>query len=468
MIGALIKSGVSDWQIFQQKNGFADIHVSGEWLDQMAEEESSQVHICVKKEDSGEPVIWWKKCNMRGNSWDVTLHVPAGGLYQIETCFTINSKEWSEWAVRGDIVSHIGVGDLYVIAGQSNSSGYGKDYIYDPCELGVHVLKNNEKWQLAVHPLQDSTGAEGCPVNMDGGSTGHSLYLSFAKYLKRELHYPIGLIQTSRGGSYMDQWSPDGGELYVNMMERIRLAGGRVKGIVWYQGCSDVREDLCRTYYDKFLEWKRCVCRDLQDPGLSVLVCQLNRCYRGKTPDSDEGWGMIREHQRCFGHLENVYTVPTSDCVISDGWGHISAKSNIALGERLAKTALTHMYGKPFLCDAPDVNSAVQVSDREVLLTFEHVYDKLETFGCDSAKMAFTVEDRDGTAELESYETPDRNKLLLRVRRTLGEACVVHCASEGDMQRVVPVDFATHLPIISFYRVKVKKETTDNADFEQI
>ncbi len=455
MIGVLIKEGISDWQIFQQENGFARITVAGKWQYEDGMEATSQVHICVKREDSGEPVIWWQKCNMRGHNWDITLKIPTGGLYLIETCLTVDTGEWSEWAVRGDIVSHIGVGDLYVIAGQSNSAGYGKDYIYDPCELGVHVLKNNEKWQLASHPLQDATGAADCPVNMDKGSTGHSLYLSFAKYLKRELNYPIGLIQTSKGGSFIDQWSPEGGELYQNMMERIRQAGGKVKGIVWYQGCSDATQDLCMAYYDKFLEWKNQVCRQLQAPELSVLVCQINRCYKGKTSESDASWGMLREYQRRLGYLENVYTVPTNDFQLSDGWGHISAKSNIALGERLAKVALTHIYGRSFLCDAPDIFSAVQVADREILLTFDHVYDKLETFGCGPDKLAFTAEDENGVVRLQSYEVPEKNKLLLCFERSLGESCVIHCASEQDMQRVVPVDFATHLPILSFYGVNV-------------
>ena len=29
----------------------------------------------------------------------------------------------------GDMVKHIGVGDLFLIAGQSNAVGYGRDYI---------------------------------------------------------------------------------------------------------------------------------------------------------------------------------------------------------------------------------------------------------------------------------------------------------------------------------------------------
>ncbi len=457
MTGALIRKGVSDWQIFQQSDGFAEITITGEWCHEKITEENAQVYICVKKEETGEPVIWWQKSIMRGKEWEITLKVPAGGLYQIETCLGSSKEQWSEWASRGDIVYHVGVGDLYVIAGQSNSAGYGKDYIYDPCELGVHILKNSGKWNLAVHPLQDSTGAPENPVNMDGANTGHSLYLSFAKYLKRELHYPIGLIQTAKGGTGIDEWSPENGPLYANMMDRIRLAGGKVKGVLWYQGCSDTLVELYQSYYDKFVEFKESICRELSDPTLPFFVFQLNRCYNLRTEQRDLCWGMIREQQRRLGYLEHIYTIPTTDSPLSDGCGHNNAKANIGLGERLAKKVLCHVYGKSFLCDAPDICAAEQTGDQEILLTFEPVYDKLETFWCTPDKSAFAAEDEEGTPELENYEGIGRNQILLKFRRTLGENCVVHCASDMDMQKIVPVDYATHLPIFSFYGYKVKK-----------
>ena len=193
MLGVIIKDGIKPWQIFQQENGIANIKISGIW--EYENEEVANVFICVKKEDSGEPIIWWKPCICDGHLWNVELEVPVGGLYQIETCLVIPQKSlydidfceiekekvWSEWAIRGDIIPHVGVGDLYVIAGQSNSVGWAKDYIYDPCELGVHILKNDRKWHLAQHPLQDSTNADFTP-NFDPGISGHSLYLSFAKF----------------------------------------------------------------------------------------------------------------------------------------------------------------------------------------------------------------------------------------------------------------------------------------------
>ncbi len=457
MIGALIHDGARDWQIFQQQDGFAQIKLSGQWLCEDAQEHTGQVYACVKREDSGEPIIWWTRCAMDGRDWTVALAVPVGGLYYIETCLVLDRQEWTEWAIRGDIISHIGVGDLYVIAGQSNSAGYGKDFVYDPCELGVHILKNDGSWHLAVHPLQDSTGAAEAPANLEPNNTGHSLYLSFAKYLKRELNYPIGLIQTARGGSQMDHWSADGGALYLNMLLRIQAAGGAVKGIVWYQGCSDATRELCAGYYDKFVAWLHAVRRQLQAPRLPVFVFQLNRCYGSKAEDSDYAWGRIREQQRCFGYLPDVYVIPTIDSTVSDACGHNSARANMILGERLAKTALTHLYGKAFLCDAPNIARAVQTGPRQVLLCFDRIYDKLDTFCCTPDKLAFTVEDRDGPIELESYALLTGRTLELVLKRQLGEAPHVHCAHEQDMQRLVPMDFATHLPILAFYGIAVEK-----------
>ncbi len=454
MIGAFITAGAENWQIFQQEKGFARITLSGQW--QYQDAASPQVYVCVKKEDTGEPIIWWTKCIMNGSNWSIALDVPAGGLYNIESCLVPDRPVWTEWAIRGDMISHIGVGDLYVIAGQSNSAGYGKDFVYDPCELGVHILKNDGYWHLATHPLQDSTGAVGTPLNMDTANTGHSLYLSFAKYLKRELNYPIGLIQTAKGGSQIDAWSANGGELYENMMARIQSSGGAVKGIVWYQGCSDATGELCPSYSDKFMAWLNALRTDLQSPQLPVFVFQLNRCYSPKTEDSDYAWGMIREQQRRFDILPHVYVIPTTDSVTSDGCGHNSAKSNLVLGERLAKVALTHLYGKTFLCDAPNIARAVQTGDDQILLYFDRIYDKLETFGCTPDKLAFAVEDENGLIPIKSYALQTGSTLLLILERAPGNTPCVHCGYEQDMQKVIPVDFATHLPILSFYRFPVE------------
>lgn len=165
-----------------------------------------------------------------------TLQVPKGGLYRIDTCMDL-ADTCGDWSVRGDCVYHVGVGDVFVIAGQSNSAGYGKDFISDAPEAGVHLLKNSGCWDIAAHHMNDSTDTLH-PHNRDGANTGHSPYLSFGKYLKRELGYPIGLVQTSLGGSPLSAWSGEEGSLCRSMLNVVKKLNG-IKGILWYQGCSD-------------------------------------------------------------------------------------------------------------------------------------------------------------------------------------------------------------------------------------
>lgn len=456
MFGVRIEKGPSDWQIIQQIDGVASITLSGTWHTKSSYTKPC-VYACLKREDTGEPVVWWQPCETLDHTWKTTLLLPAGGLYRIETCLTLNGEGWSEWGIRGDSRFHIGVGDLFVIAGQSNSAGYGKDYIYDPPELGVHLLKNNGSWDLAAHPLQDSTDCTSEQVNVDYANTSHSLYLAFAKYLKRELGYPIGLLQTAKGGSPLSAWDPESGVLYKNLLRVIRFAGGKVKGIIWYQGCSDTTPELCESYRQRFLLFRESLMGELGADKLPTFVFQLNRCIANRTEYSDECWGVVREQQRQLSQYDDIYVLPTNDCSLSDAFAHITAKSNMALGERLAKSVLCHLYDKRYFCDAPNLTRAIKSRENEVTLSFEHVYDKLDAFEAAPDRLCFTAIDDQGSLIIQQYDSPKPYQIRLIFDRTIGEQCYIHGAHEMDLPRLLPFDYATHLPMLSFYGVKVEE-----------
>jgi len=471
--GVIIEKGPMDWQIFQQENGKADIELAGKWY-LSSKFTNPVVFARVVSEDNGFPVIPWTKCNVTGeNEWQVVLKdVPAGGLYRIETCvrhdnFTI------EWATRGDMRHHIGVGDIFIIAGQSNSAGYGRDTVYDPPEPGLHVLRHSNRWDMASHPLNDSTDTLH-EANRERSNPGHSPYLSFARQMKKVLGYPIGLIPAALGGSPLKAWNPDEqGTLYRNMMDFLKDNGiTKVKGVLWYQGCSDADKVRYETYRERFINMVSHWRRDMNDDKLPFFTVQINRFKVPATEKSDMAWSIIREAQRQIPKvIDNIYVIPSLDCMLSD-LIHNSAVSNMMLGERLARLVLNTLYVKSFECFAPDLKKAEKTEDNKVLLTFDNVYGRLYCYDVGPSEIPFTIIDEKGTVEIEKYAVTENNVIMLECGRKLEGKCYIHGAYGQDPKGVMPVDFETHIPILAFYNVEIKDlgkktEVDKNADIHE-
>lgn len=456
-IGVEITKGVQDWQIVQQKNGFADIELEGTWNFEGKPKTEIEVSIRVVFEDTAITVIPWRRVDeATDNTWRTTIKkIPAGGLYRIETTVTQYDSVEIEWGVRGDMLHHIGVGDLYVISGQSNSAGYGREPVADPPEIGIHVCKNSGKWDLATHPLKDSTKTL-YPENRESANAGHSPYLNFAKIIKKQVNYPIGLIQACLGGSALSLWNPyEDGVLYRAMLDIIKSQGGQIKGILWYQGCSDTSKDTCETYFDRFKQMVDSLRKELNDTDIHYLTVQLNRVLTG-TDEIDEYWGKIRETQRIAAKkLHNVYVVPSTDFGLSDTI-HNSSASNMVLGERMAKMALREIYGFKYYSKAPDIKKAKKVDDTTVQLIFDNVEQRLYLYEMKVKELPFVIKDDDGDVEIIEYSLPKENIIELKTTREIVGKAVIHGMSERNPKYLMPVDVKEYLPILSFYNVLVK------------
>jgi sialate O-acetylesterase len=112
---------------------------------------------------------------------------------------------------------------------------------------------------------------------------------------------PVGLIPVARGGTNLAQWSPDlacmGGEsLYGSMLLSVLAAGGRVRGVLWYQGESDSgtaeSAELYRAAHRTLVEAIR---RDL---GAETRFLQVQLCRNVLIPVSVAlPWSQVRVHQ---------------------------------------------------------------------------------------------------------------------------------------------------------------------------
>jgi hypothetical protein len=453
--GVLLDRGPRDWQVVQQgARGTADLPLSGRWLTSASHRRARVIVRLVSQSDS-EPasrLLDWREAATRADgTWSLTLRgVPRGGPYRLETALRLDDGP-SEWAQRGDMVHHLGVGDVWLVAGQSNATGYGREPVNDPPEPGVHMFHLSGEWRLATHPLADSTRTR-YPLNREGANASHSFAIPFAKKLRRALGWPIGLVPASLGGSSLSRWVRGvRGDLFTNMLAMLRDSGGGCRGLLWHQGCSDAVNGEHPAYLDRFARMIADLRRSLRSPRLPVITAQLNR-YINLPDDSSahEGFESVREQQRrAAREIPGVFVVATADLGLSDGI-HNSAFANLVIGARMADVALGGVHGRKVKHRHPDLRRAWRAGPAALMLAFDHVEGRLVFENKRPGEDPFAVFDEKGAVPLAGWSLPRRNVFRLDFARPLaGHASVTACPGAYPPP-FLPKDTAGHRPILAF------------------
>lgn len=463
MHGITLTERPADWEILQQTDDFASVILKGTYQVHPAAieigVEQVQPVVRVMREDDNTCVIPWTQMEHDtlpdfSGVFSHTLLIPAGGLYRIETSLeTKSTVPELTWLYRGDCVLHLGVGDLFIIAGQSNSSGYSRDYAFDPPDLLVHLFRNRSCWDLACHPMNESTDAGSLP-NEEMGIPGVSPYLSFGKNFQKFSGHPVGFIQTSLGGSPLSRWMPTSGDLYQNLIEKLHLTKGKYAGILWYQGCSDTDPENAPAYLERFRTFVEAVRKEL-GYKIPFFTFQLNRQIGGI---HDECWGQIREAQRkAARELSAVYILPTITCSLSDGI-HNSAHSNVMLGERMAKLCAHVLLGTSEF-SAPELLSIKKESTTSLRLVFSHMSLGFVLYSGSGEDSGFFLEDENGSVPITELRSSrqDKNTLLLILQRPVGKGAKLSFCWEANPTMIPPVDEITYLPPLSFFQIGIEK-----------
>lgn len=404
----------------------------------------------VMREDDNMTVIPWHECETCSNEWKTDLVIPEGGLYRIEVRLAqignhVRNKTL-DWADYIACANHVGVGDIFVLAGQSNMSGYGKDPAYDPPQLGVHLYSNSGNWVLASHPLFTTPDPIYC--NNDG-SSGTSPGLTFGRMMSKRLGIPVGLISAARGGSSLESWNPEEDDcfLYNALCNKIEQVG-KFRGMLWYQGCNEtVEEEEAETYLEKFTQavslWRE------KFGHFPIATCQINR-HAWKLEDRDHRWGMVREAQRQAAlRIPDVYIVPTADMPTCDGI-HNTSGACVTIGERLANAMLKGHYNL-MGTSAPSVSRIKRIDSRTIFLTFTENHT-LRTM--DDTASGMNIEDENGMAECVKASLCE-DGIAVTSTRDIGRNAVFH----AYWKREVPPFFirdAYGMPMLSCYGVKIE------------
>jgi len=220
--GAMIASAIiverpGNYEVFQRTGGGASvpIRITG----------ASSAHVQIAVADASRHVVARCRLDSAGGIAEGDIQVPQGGWYSLRV--GANAREAA--ANNGPPLATFGVGDVFVVAGQSNAAGYGNGSIPDRTGL-VSVMSAAGGWVLADTP-------QGLPEGMASGSPWPIL----GGLLSTFEHVPIGFINVAVGGTSTVQWLPNG-SLYPAL--KAALAGRGVRAVLWHQGESDASAEL--------------------------------------------------------------------------------------------------------------------------------------------------------------------------------------------------------------------------------
>lgn len=268
--------------------------------------------------------------------------IPAGGPYSLRL-------EDADGRVVASVRSFY-VGDVWILAGQSNMEGSGALPSFSKPHPRVRVFSLRREWAMAREPLHvqfespDACHHGGRQIDREQArqwreraTIGSGPGLAFGRARAKRTGVPQGLVCAALGGSSLSAWDPgtkDG--LYASMLASVRATGQPVAGMLWYQGESDTGETGAAGYTEKMKRLVAAVRRDLRDPALPWAMVQLARVARAGT---GEFWNDVQERQRRLpGVISRLATVAAIDLSLDDEI-HIGAADQPRVGARLACAA---------------------------------------------------------------------------------------------------------------------------------
>ncbi len=332
--------------------------------------------------------------------------IPVGGHYQVEL------RVGTQHCVVQDIL----VGDVWLVAGQSNMSGAGLSSRATELkpDQQVRAFFMDDSWRAAqdpIHQMWDSVDEVHTQPNGSVRPTKPAMVKDgigpgpmFGKTMKRLTGVPQGLIPCAQGGTGMSTWDPalqnEGGRsLYDAMMRRFVKNGAKVAGLIWYQGCNETNTWDAPNYTLRMQRFVKTVRSDCGIPDLPVAMVQLARVVGFATAAAPH-WENVREQQRLLPQtIPNLTVVPAIDLPLDD-LIHLSGAGQLRLGRRLAQ-AMQVLRGAPKTGRPPlelkSITSATIGNAGSLVVEFRNVVGTLQATG---RPMGFWLKTTDGLAKV--------------------------------------------------------------------
>ncbi|OWK36431.1 protein kinase domain-containing protein [Fimbriiglobus ruber] len=219
---ALTLDAPMDYQVFQRKTKFEGAMT----LNGRVRSDYDRLEVrTIGKSLQGAVPDQWREVPLpeTTRSFETTVPTPAGGWYKVEV------RAFKDGKVIGQMaVDHVGIGEVFIGAGQSNSTNCGQEKIRQ--NSGMVSSFSGTNWQLGDDPQP----------GVHDNSAGGSFWPAFGDAMFEEYQVPIGVASTGHSGTSVNQWAP-GSDLCRWTTGRMNQLGKNgFRAVLWHQGESDV------------------------------------------------------------------------------------------------------------------------------------------------------------------------------------------------------------------------------------
>ncbi len=326
--------------------------------------------------------------------WKVKVSTPsAGGPYEV----TVSDGRTLK-------LKNVMIGEVWVCSGQSNMEMPVKGYFNQPVKGSNEAIATSSNPSIrlftvvkatSMQPSEDFTGSwQNCePENVSEFSA--TAYF-FGMFLNKTLNVPVGLINTSWGGTRIEPWMSESGIKkfdFVPLPDKNQqgtlspqtptvlfnaminpMVGYGIRGAIWYQGESN------RNEADKYV---------LLLPGMvenwrSVWGIGDFHFYYVQIAPFDYGTGGLNSAYLREAQLKASTAIPGIGmaCIMDLGEkDNIHPADKRTGSERLALLALSDTYGKKGFASSGPVLKEMNIEGPIVKLSFNSAVNGLTSFG---------------------------------------------------------------------------------------
>jgi hypothetical protein len=210
--------------------GSADVLTKGEFA--AIPNETFEYRTVLLKEAFGRPVEWTPFQHQRADRTITgSVRIPAGGWYRLE--FRQRAANETKSIAQ---VEPIGVGEVFLIAGQSYADGANDE---------LQTVEEQQRRVSAYDVVKKTWSVANDP--QPNKAPGGTIWPALGDFLVPVARVPVGFVNVAVGGTASRQWLP--GEALYKGLEDAGVQTKRFRAVLWQQGESDVIENVSTEKY---------------------------------------------------------------------------------------------------------------------------------------------------------------------------------------------------------------------------